>query len=549
MNTLDQLLINALNAHKAGDHQKAESLYKKVLETNPKDDIALYTYGVLCIQMGKDDEALNLILKAVQIAPAADRYKNLADLYLKKGMKAEAVECYQKALKLDPYDPLLLYKIGLIFLQENLPNEAIQSLKIAFELMPDNHEINYVYAIALHNSNDLDKAMIHYQKAIDSDFNRGQAYLGIGQIYYYKKEFDKALEFYNRAEELNPNDMSIYNSIGNCYYDLANYSESVKNYHKAFEIDPNDMSLQYNYGRALIANGDFEKGWVYFDDSRIAIYGHHNLRFPSSIKPKWNGESLENKTIYVYSSAGIGDDIMFVRYLPELYKRGAKVIARPRKEIVDLLRQSNVKAEIIDDSVADADLVFDLQIPFMSLGRAFNSIPGTIPNKEGYLKANPDKIKEFKEKYFNNNLFKLGIVWRCQDPDRSADLRFFKNIAKTKGIQIYSLQKEFGEQELSELQKDMGIIDLKEEINDFCDTASLAANMELCISIDTSVLHLIGALGIPAWGLIRFSPYWGWANGNHWYNSVKLFRQEHLDRWEEAFAKMEEELIEKVNRI
>ena len=128
----------------------------------------------------------------------------------------------------------------------------------------------------------------------------------------------------------------------------------------------------------------------------------------------WQGEDLSDKVLYTYYEAGFGDILMFYRFMPELVSKCKKVVFKPQKELVELLRENSYGAEIIDLFKPENEFYFDYHVPFLSvpfvLGKDTNSM--FIHHGDGYLKANPDKVCEFKEKYFDNNKFKIGIKWQ-----------------------------------------------------------------------------------------------------------------------------------------
>ncbi len=96
----------------------------------------------------------------------------------------------------------------------------------------------------------------------------------------------------------------------------------------------------------------------------------------------------------------------------------------------------------------------------------------------------------------------------------------------------------------------MNIINLADELNDFADTAAVIANLDLVISIDTSVAHLAGAIGKPVWNLLSFVPDWRWflnRDDSPWYPGMRLFRQTKPNIWTEVFEQVKKALLNKLN--
>jgi ADP-heptose:LPS heptosyltransferase len=124
-------------------------------------------------------------------------------------------------------------------------------------------------------------------------------------------------------------------------------------------------------------------------------------------------------------------------------------------------------------------------------------------------------------------------------------------------VKLFSLQKEKGKRiytaapgleiDFTEGCEDMKVVDLSEYLTDFSATASVIQSMDLVVSVDTSVLHLAGAMGKPVFGLIAYNPDWRWtAEGEDtiWYSSATLFRQETPGDWEGVFQKVKERINE-----
>ena len=109
------------------------------------------------------------------------------------------------------------------------------------------------------------------------------------------------------------------------------------------------------------------------------------------------------------------------------------------------------------------------------------------------------------------------------------------------GVRLFSLQKGYGTEQLTERKAQWGIVDLGEKLGDFMDTAAVMMNLDLIISVDTAPLHLAGALGLPVWALLRFGGCWRWLldrDDSPWYPTMRLFRQKHWGDWDEVFQRI-----------
>jgi hypothetical protein len=197
---------------------------------------------------------------------------------------------------------------------------------------------------------------------------------------------------------------------------------------------------------------------------------------------------------------------------------------------------------------------FDWQCPLMSLPRLLG--PRLIPTPEAYLRTDPDRVAMWRGRLGNLPERKIGLVWagspryhapdaRAVDRRRSLALRRLMPLARVPNVTFVSLQK--GEAAGQAPPLGLKLADFTEELAGFEDTASLVAALDLIISVDTAMVHLLGGLGVPTWILNRFDTCWRWQLGRTdrpWYRSVRLFRQPALGDWDsviEAFAAALEE--------
>ena len=389
------------------------------------------------------------------------------------------------------------------------------------------------------------------EKAILFDPANPNFYINLGFAYINSTEYEKAIEAYSRVIELNPDDAVFYNNLGVCYYKNYQFDLAIDNYNKAISLRPDFVEAYSNLSHLYIMNGNFEEGWKYYE-WRFKQKELQHLNIPKFQTPVWDSNnSIKNKTIYVYWEQGYGDTLMFCRYLPVLHAMGAKVLFKPQPALENLLRENDLKAEIISPSVSDETIQFDEYASLMSLPYLLKTTLENIPYPEGYLKADPEKVKIYKEKYFNNNLFKVGIFWQGNPKgmkERATDLKNFYKLSEIENVELYSLQKGYGIEQLKELPDSIKITDLGSVFNDYSDTAAAISNLDLVITIDTSVAHLAAAMNKPTWILLPYFPEWRWIRDREdtpWYKSIKLFKQKERNNWEEVMDRVCKELANK----
>jgi hypothetical protein len=129
---------------------------------------------------------------------------------------------------------------------------------------------------------------------------------------------------------------------------------------------------------------------------------------------------------------------------------------------------------------------------------------------------------------------------------RSIPLSFFERLAALRGVRLVSLQKGSGVEQIPLLGERHCILDPSAALETFADTAALMMNLDLVISTDTSIPHLAGALGIPAWTVLQFVPDWRWLldrPDSPWYPTMRLFRQKSFGDWGEVFERIARQVI------
>jgi hypothetical protein len=249
------------------------------------------------------------------------------------------------------------------------------------------------------------------------------------------------------------------------------------------------------------------------------------------------------KTILLHSEQGLGDTLQFCRFANLVKAEGATVILQVETPLVRLL-----------STLEGADLVlakgsglpdFDVHASIMSLPRAFRTTLKTVPAQVPYLYAEPDKVAAWRQRLGSATRPRVGLAWsggaapgRDDLGRRNIPLHMLAPLARA-GVDFVSLQKgERAEAELADLVAagwdGPAMFNPAPDLHDFSDTAALIENLDLVITVDTSIAHLAGALGKPVWILNRFDSCWRWMRGrtdSPWYPTARLFRQKTFGDW------------------
>jgi hypothetical protein len=238
----------------------------------------------------------------------------------------------------------------------------------------------------------------------------------------------------------------------------------------------------------------------------------------------------------------LGDAIQFARYAPVIAALGAKVILECQDELLGIMGTVQGVAQLIGRGGALPE--FDWHCPLMSAPWAMRTRLETIPGSVPYLQADVGRVEDWSNRLGGSAGFRVGLCWAGRpihkdDRRRSIPLAELAPLAEVSGIEFHSLQTGLAAEQLS--SAGWPVIDHATLLSHFGETAALIANLDLVISVDTSVAHLAGALGKPTWLLLAFVPDWRWMlerEDSPWYPTMKLFRQEVRGNWRGAVSRV-----------
>ena len=251
-------------------------------------------------------------------------------------------------------------------------------------------------------------------------------------------------------------------------------------------------------------------------------------------KPLWNGSDLAGKRILLHAERGFGDTLNFIRYVPLVAARGGTILLACQSELQPLFKHFTGITQWVQASAPLPE--FDVHCSLVSLPAAFGANLATIPANVPYVFAEPELAAAWKQKIPADNRLKIGLVWSGQvNPlKRFLALADLAPLAEFTNVWFTSLQKGEPAAELASAPAGLAITDWSNDLTDFRQTAALIENLDLIISVDTSVAHLAGAMGKPTWLLLKTVPDWRWMQNrpdSPWYPTMRLFRQSTRGDW------------------
>lgn len=471
------------------------------------------------------------------------------------GQQREAMAAYISGLERFPNSPGILVRIGLLASRMGKRGDAIQYLERAVELSPDWDSGHLALGNALFERHEYGAAIPHYRQAVAMMPNSGAAHCNLGLAYRTLGELSLAAEHLNRSLQLKPGNRQVTLNLGLVLQDLGKAHEAEECFQRILAVDPDDKEARLYLAILRLASGDFVGGWPDYE-LRLKGYIDNPGTFPF---PLWNGETLPDKTVLVYGEQGIGDQIMFASCLGDALARMGKCVIYCDRKLGRLFRRSFPEATVLAGKrgVAAADIAdlpaVDFAIPMGSLPGIFRTNVSSFPRHKGYLRAAPERVAHWSARLSElGEGLKVGISWRgglkqTRRSLRSIPLESWLPLLRTNNVQFVSLQYTDCSPEVNALQEHHGVIlpQWPDAIRDYDETAALVSALDLIISVQTSVIHLAGALGKPVWVMVPAAPEWRYQTQGEtipWYPSARLFRQQELNNWKPVLDAVAQEL-------
>ncbi len=490
---------------------QALAYYKEARKMDDSQAAVHYNIGVTCFELHDYVAAEESLKKALSKNSRHAR----AAMYLGKiahdrSQTAQAEQYYKQALSYDPGLMDAVTPLTDILKEKLLCEDAIIYLKSAYERNPDN------ISLAFNLANTLNMAD-HTQEA---------------------------LKIYQKLREKLPEDSSINYNIAYTYKKLGLLTESLPFYEKTLTLKPDHMEAKFSQGLTYLMLGDWEKGWHGYE---YRWERGDNQKLRTYQEPMWHGEPLHGKHIFVYAEQGLGDTFQFVRYLKMVKELGAHITFASQNPLVTLLKL----CPYIDDVIPfrDRPTTFDYWIPLLSLPYIFKTRLTDVPHDIPYLYADESLKAYWREKLSTDTNFKIGICWqgnseystaflRAAVASKSAPAHIFEPLTHIPGVSVYNLQRITGTDQITKIPSSMKLISFDEQFDlehgRFMDTAAVMKNLDLVITIDTSICHLAAGLGVPVWNLLPTPGDWRWmldTTETPWYPNMRLFRQPEQGNW------------------
>jgi tetratricopeptide (TPR) repeat protein len=505
---LDEALTLAERHRREGRLTEAETLCRRALEAQPNLPEAEHLMGVIAHQNGKLGEAIEHARRAVELAPdVALLHANLGEMLRLVGQPSRAVEAAQRALAIDPSMPAALSNLGAALFELKEFEGAALAQRRAIALMPDFAE----------------------------------AHSNLGNALHALRRFEEAVECYRRAIDLKPAFADAWANLGTTLHHGGRFAEGGSALRRAIALFPGHANAHSGLGILLLMRGEFGEGWDEYE-WRLRSSERKGPRFPERA---WQGDSLVSKSIYVQAEQGLGDTLQFVRYVPLLAARGARVTLRVQQSLVSLLRENLPGVAVLGERGEPAPFQYDVAL--LSLPRLFRTRLESIPADMPYLRPPTEAALRWRNRLAGMAGLKVAVAWagspdHANDSRRSLALSTLTPLFSARGASFASLQVGPRAADLKRPpDRRLPIEDLSAALPDFAETAAALAALDLTITVDTAVAHLAGAMGKPVWALLPWVSDWRWMlsrSDSPWYPTMRLYRQEKGEDWSDVIGRV-----------
>jgi len=515
----EALCVAAACFNALGQVEKAETSYRRAIGRRPDHAFALNNLGLLLAETKRFAEAEACYYRAIAAQPGyANAHNNLGLLLAETKRFAEAEACYCRAIESQPDHANAHNNLGLLLAEMKRFAEAEACYHRAIALQPG-------YANA-HNN--------------------------LGLLCKECKRLTDAEASYRRAIALQPDHAGALHNLGVTLLAMRQFAEAEVCLRRALGLRPDFAAdTRCELGYLLLLLGRYGEGWELIEARCDPARRNEPVSLPRMPCPRWQGEPLSGKTIVICPEQGYGDQIQFMRYAPLLKSMGAsRVTVVSRQPLLELFRTLGADSVLGADEGKMEIAAHDFWTLPVSLPHCFGASLETIPATLPYLSANEERVRYWADKLPGG--VRVGLAWQG-NPEQKNDvnrslpgLATLKPLWRVSGVSFISLQKGAGADEAVNPPPDQPLLDLGPAIRDFADTAAIVHQLDLVISVCTSVAHLTGALGKRCWVLLTRNADWRWLNDrpdSPWYPGVmRLFRQTADGDWSGPVAEIAEQL-------
>ncbi|MFO1337329.1 MAG: tetratricopeptide repeat protein [Burkholderiaceae bacterium] len=548
-------LLRAAVAHfRAGELQAMADACAQALQQSPNQHEALQLMGVARHLLGQHADALAWLDRAATLRPdTAELHVNRGEVLRALSRWPEAEGALRRALALAPANVEAWNNLGLVRQARGRPAEAEAAYREALRLKPGHPEALNNLGTLLQEARRPADAEACYRAVLAAQPRHVNALNNLGTLLKEAGRPDEAAALYRRVLAIEPGFHRSWNSLGQLAKERGDEAEAMRCYQQALALAPGNADTLYNIALADLLFGHLRRGFAGYEVRYHPRSQNKSAPRPPDLGcPMWQGEPLAGKHIAVVREQGLGDQLQFCRYAGALRAMGAEVTLVADGPLVPLLAEGlDGPSRVIEPGQMAAHR-FDCWAFLLSLPHRLGTDEDHIPADVPYLRAPADKLAAWRQRLARPPGVRatVAVVWagnpeHANNRNRSARLADLAPLFALPGLRFVSLQKGAPADELHGSPWAGQVLDLAPDLHDFADTAAALQAVDLLVSVDTSVVHLAGALGQPCWVMLAHGPDWRWLREGEtsaWYPSLRLLRQPAPQDWAPVVRQLRERL-------
>lgn len=552
-----------------GALQDAEALYREILDDTPGEPKASQGLALIALHTGHASAAVELLqVAAIGLPEDASIATHLGLAFASARDIGSAESCYRKALELSPNYADAHLNLANLLLESGRTDEAAEEYETAIRLAPNNGAVHYGRAMLEIRRGETDSAISALEQALTHAPALLPARVNLATLFLQTGRHEDAVSHLREAVSYAPESFDARLNLCAALQQINHTAEAVEVARGALALAPESPELLLNLSSAETGNGQPEDAWRTLDralgiasDYAPAKLNRGMVRLLLADMPdawedyearpsraalphpgiaqiaEWKGEALTGQTILVWAEQGFGDTIQFCRFLPRLKALGARVLLDVQRPLGDILQRFDGLDDVVIRNRDTETQAADFQIPLLSLMRRLEIDLQDIEITAPYISAPAETIRRWQSQEENT----IGLCWQGSVTNPNDHRR---------SIPALELIQPLGELALPSIGLQYGIDDAPIEnpgalVTDFAELAAIIEQLDLVISVDTSVAHLAGAMGKDVWVMLPYAPDWRWMTDrtdSPWYPTMRLYRQSAPGDWHGVISAITEAL-------
>ncbi|MDH5693080.1 MAG: tetratricopeptide repeat protein [Gammaproteobacteria bacterium] len=555
--TLSEYAEILIQLHKT---QLAHALLSRCLSLEPENWKHTHRLSILLLQLGKKQEAITLLKRAIDLdtnalAPHLDLMEVLREsgelnaalaisnhsieqfaanpqswncrgkILAMLGQKHQALLCFRKSVELDPDYLGAKTNMGALLCSMKRFEESLAILREVYKRQPDNTLVLHNLALSYMECNELDEAQKLFEILLSNQQLHPETLNNLGMLYQRQGDFVRARDCHNLAIKRGAD------------FTFSTWQRSM----------------------ALIAIGEYEQGWKDYEN-RLIIPG--KIPLPKTPIPMWSGEDITNRRILLYQEQGLGDQLMFLGCLPPNWLERAEVGLYCDSRLYPLISRKIPNITLLkDDPLESPTAAYDFYLPLGSLPKLSYPYGERLASAGAYIQASPHLVSKWEQKLSTvQGKLKVGISWRGgvykEQERKSITLDQWAELLRMElPIEWFAIQYDSSREEVEAFNKKTGLnlhilesLQPRQNLDEF---SAVLENLDLVIGVSNASIHIAGALNIPSWLLLtKSSATWRWGthtSTSHWYQSLRIFRNDSNSNPLEVFTQVKKRLLEIVS--